>query len=314
MQTKLTIIVPHYNWPERLEILLNTIPNSPEIQVIVVDDNSDKDIDKLELIVEENRKRNVLFLKNDSKIRSAGACRNKGLMYAQGEWVLFADADDYFLPGWYEKVCKYFETDNEMVFFPPTSIRLDTNEISSRHRVYEDLIFNYLNQKDLKSELKLRYFYSSPCSKLICLELLKKNGINFEEIPVSNDVMFSVKCGHYAGHIECTKEVIYVVTQSGDSLIHKRSKALIDIRFQTMIRRGDFLYRNLNKEKISQMSIQSYGLSLLYDTMRQGYIDLALKYFILLCKSKIPILNFEILCIIMKKIFHRNPKDYEKVK
>lgn len=304
--------MPHYNWPERLKVLLDTIPDRPEVQVIVVDDNSDKDIEKLELVVEENRNRNVLFFKSDSKNRSAGACRNKGLMHAQGEWVLFADADDYFLSGWYEKVCKYFETDSEIIFFPPTSIRLDTNEISSRHRVYEDLIFNYLNQKDLKSELKLRYFYSSPWSKLIRLELLKKNSISFEEISVSNDVMFSVKCGHYAKHIECSKEVIYVVTQSGDSLIHKKSKALIDMRFQTMIRRGDFLYRNLNKEKIRQLSIQSYGLSLLYDTVRQGYIDLALKYFILLCKSKIPILNFEILGALMKKFFRWNTMDYEK--
>ena len=302
MRTKLTVIIPHYNWPERLEILLNTIPDRPEIQVIVIDDNSDRDVEKLELIVEENSGRNVLFLKNNPQNRSAGACRNIGLMHAQGEWVLFADADDYFLPGWYEKANKYFETGNEIVFFPPTSIRLDTNEISSRHKGYANLIFNYLDRRDQESELRLRCFYSSPCSKMIRLEFLKKYNIDFEEIFVSDDVMFSVKCGHYASLIECSREVIYVITQSANSLTRRKSKKSIDMGYRVMIRRGDFFYKNLSEEEIRQLHLQTYGLSILYETVKQGYIDLALKYFVLLCKSKIPVLNFEIVEILIKKI------------
>lgn len=302
MRTKLTVIIPHYNWPERLEILLNTIPDHPEIQVIVIDDNSDKDVEKLELIVEENSGRNVLFLKNNPQNRSAGACRNIGLMHAQSEWILFADADDYFLPGWYEKVRKYFETDNEIVFFTPTSIRLDTNEVSSRHKGYENLIFNYLERKDQESELRLRYFYSGPVSKLIRLELVKKNNISFEEIFVSDDVMFSVKCGHYARSIECSREVIYVITQSANSLTRRKSKKSIDMGYQVMIRRGDFFYKNLSEEQIRQLHLQTYGLSILYETLKQGYIDLVIKYFVLLCKSDIPILSFEVLGTLIKKI------------
>lgn len=298
---KLSVIVPHYNWPERLEILLDTIPNRPDVQVIVVDDNSDKDIEKLELIKEKYSNRNVLFFKNHFKNRSAGACRNIGLEYAQGEWILFADADDYFLPDWYEKVSRYFETNSEMIFFPPTSIQLNTNGLSSRHKVYEKMILDYLNRHDFESELRLRYFYSSPCSKLIRQDLIKKNNIRFEEIMVSNDVMFSVKCGHYANSLECSQENIYVVTESGDSLTCRKNKAAIDMRNQTMIRRGEFFFRNLDKEKIRQLSLQSYGASLLYETIRQGYIDLVWKYIWLLRKAQIPILNFEILRSIIKK-------------
>lgn len=302
MQTKLTVIIPHYNWPERLEILLNTIPDSSEIQVIVIDDNSDRGTEKLESIIEENRCRNVMFLKNNHQNRSAGACRNIGLMHTRSEWVLFADADDYFQPGWYEKVSKYFETRAEMIFFPPTSIRLDTNAPSSRHEEYENLVFNYLNRKDQESELKLRYFFSGPVSKLIRLDLVKKYNISFEEVFVSDDVMFSVKCGHYARSVECSREVIYVITQSANSLTQRKSKKSIDMIYQVRIRRGDFFYKNLSEEQIRQLHLQTYGLSILYETIKQGYIDLALKYFVLLCKSDIPILSLEVLRILIKKI------------
>ena len=43
----LTIIIPHYNTPEMLETLLESIPERNEIQIIVVDDNSTKKADFL---------------------------------------------------------------------------------------------------------------------------------------------------------------------------------------------------------------------------------------------------------------------------
>ena len=37
---QLSIIIPHYNSPETLEVLLQSIPDIPEIEVLVIDDNS----------------------------------------------------------------------------------------------------------------------------------------------------------------------------------------------------------------------------------------------------------------------------------
>lgn len=36
----LSIIIPHYNTPELLYKLIDSIPQSPDVQIIVVDDNS----------------------------------------------------------------------------------------------------------------------------------------------------------------------------------------------------------------------------------------------------------------------------------
>lgn len=111
----LTIIIPHYNVPDLLEKLIKSIPDSREIQVIVVDDNSDKQKEKL-VRVEALYKERVEFYINSTGIKSAGSCRNIGLEHAKGKWILFADADDYFLPNMYDVVKSYFETNYDIIF------------------------------------------------------------------------------------------------------------------------------------------------------------------------------------------------------
>ena len=38
-----SFIIPHHNTPELLQRLINSIPQRKDIEIIVVDDNSDKD-------------------------------------------------------------------------------------------------------------------------------------------------------------------------------------------------------------------------------------------------------------------------------
>ena len=149
----LSIVIPHYNSVSTLVKLLDSIPKKDDIEIIVVDDNSDRDQESLEKLINDQRFRHVSFYKNISKNKGAGACRNIGLQKLQGEWVLFADADDYLLEDFYTTVKKYFNTDNDVVFFTPTSIVLETGDEADRHIVYKNIIENYIKNKDRRAEL-----------------------------------------------------------------------------------------------------------------------------------------------------------------
>lgn len=94
---KISIIIPHYNSTLSLKYLLSTIPDKPEIQVIVVDDRSTLDNERYDKLIKTVRRENILFLRNTSENKGAGVCRNIGLNYAKGEWILFSDSDDYFI-------------------------------------------------------------------------------------------------------------------------------------------------------------------------------------------------------------------------
>src|SRR5690554_3662855 len=126
---ELSIIIPHFNSPRLLEKLIASIPVREDIQIIVIDDNStvDKEIYQ-RLVKNTSASHHVLFLKNNSGKKGAGACRNIGLKWSTGHWVLFADADDYFVEGFYQKIKRFFNSEYDVIFFMPTSMELDTGK------------------------------------------------------------------------------------------------------------------------------------------------------------------------------------------
>ncbi len=246
----LSIIIPHYNSPMLLGKLLDSIPNIPEIQTIVVDDNSDRQLDQYRLLQSEAKYRNVRFAQNTTGYKGAGACRNLGLSMAEGDWLLFADADDYFIKGFYDVVKSYFTSDNDVVFFIPTSIELDTGRVSHRHVPNERITKAYLHNRDIESETKLRYRMFVPWSKLIRKELVDRNNIRFDHTIASNDVMFSVKVGYHMNKFEVADSRIYCVTRSKGTLTMNTSIEVFNARVAVRIKYCHFLNEHLKPEAL----------------------------------------------------------------
>lgn len=217
-----SIIIPHYNSPELLEKLINTIPDLDEIQIIVVDDNSTKNIDDYEKL-KEKYKSKVAFYTNNTGIQSAGACRNVALQHADGKWLLFSDADDYFVDGWYEIVRKYIDSDYDAVYFTPMSIFLDTGEPANRHIFHVERIKKYLNNPSRENYLRFASL-TTTCSRLIRRSVFERNNINYSCTRHANDVLCSKKIFCYCEKKFFTDEVIYCITRSSGSLTTKMSE------------------------------------------------------------------------------------------
>lgn len=250
---ELSIIIPHYNSPDTLQKLIKSIPVLPQIEVIVIDDNSDKYINELKKCMENNKERNVIFDFVDLPAKGAGAARNKGLSLATGRWVLFADADDYFVEDLWDILCPCLEKKVDAIFFPPTSVYLTTGEISDRHVHYSDLVKNYLAEPTDLNENLLRYKYWSPCSKLISKDLLDHYGIWFDEVLHANDVMFSTKVGVYLKSFYVVDQTIYVITQSDKSLTSDKSSKSMKIRSDILCNYYFFLRKHLEKKIMHQL-------------------------------------------------------------
>lgn len=85
-----SIVIPHRNTPDLLQRLIDSIPMREDIEIIVVDDNSDKD---KKAAISRSDVRTIYIDKEHS--RGAGRARNVGMDAAKGKWLLFADADEH---------------------------------------------------------------------------------------------------------------------------------------------------------------------------------------------------------------------------
>lgn len=92
----ISIIIPLYNKESTIKDSLHTILSQDflDYEVVIIDDGStDKSLERINEIRDSRIK---VYRKSNGGPSSA---RNYGVKKAQGEWIVFLDADDSFLPG-----------------------------------------------------------------------------------------------------------------------------------------------------------------------------------------------------------------------
>ncbi len=251
-----SIIIPHYNIPQGLRRLLESIGSHAQLQVIVVDDRSDRFLEEYHKVVEEFSDRGVQFYRNEG-VKGAGTCRNLGLQYARGKWILFSDADDFFWEGYYERLEQYFDSKAELIYFAPKSICIPSGEPSTRHQNYEKKIKDYLQAPTEVRELHLKYDHASPWSKMLLREMLVNHGLQFEEIMYSNDSLFSIQSSFYAQSIAASDACIYCLTDREGSLTKAVKKDAVLIRFEAFIRGAVFLKKHLSRSQWKELNVNA---------------------------------------------------------
>ena len=248
----LSIIIPHFENADGLEILLKSIFSdaiaNPDInfETLVIDDYSCEQIQK-ELIKLQAKYDFKLY--HNNSIKSAGTCRNIGVDNSNGKWLLFADSDDYFLPDFLKSVSKYFDSSYDIIFFSPISRIYGTNIESDRHKLYQKHIRKYL---DFKEEMHLRVNWSVPWSKMMNHDFIINNNIKFDSVKAYNDKYFSICAGLKASKICVDKNNIYCVTSRSNSLNTIKTYENITSRIKVNIRVNKLLtHNNLKKFKYS---------------------------------------------------------------
>lgn len=273
-----TIIIPHYNSFQKLKRLLESIPNNREdIEVIVVDDKSN--YDQYEKFILNNSKENIQYFRNELDKKGAGVCRNIGLEKATGKWLIFADADDYFLDGAFENTDKYLNSKEDIIYFVPTSIYEDTGLKADRHIFFEKLILDFLKNKTVKNEKELRFEFGVPWSKMINNELIKNNKIKFDETIIINDRMFSLKSGYMAPTIGAVKDKIYCVTRDSGSLTTLVDEKVFDTKIEVLLNINKFVI------DINEKGNKPYMIGYLLSSKEYGF-NKFIKTFILLMKNR----------------------------
>ena len=249
----LSIIIPYYNCPDMLEVLLKSIPKRNDIQIIVIDDKSTKNIDKLYDI--RKNFSYVFYLQNNEK-KGPGTCRNIGIENAKGKWILFADSDDIFLENAFEILDKYYGCEEDIIYFNPCSRKTDGSK-SDRTTEFSNFVKNYYEDDNKKNELDLRYRFTTPWSKMIRRSII--GDFRFDEIMNSEDVMFAIKIANKASNIKAVRESIYCVIDHPSSNTAQGDDYSTIERTKVLINRYKYLKSQLSKKDFALLDLAALG-------------------------------------------------------
>lgn len=216
MSYRYSFIIPHRNIPLLLKRCLASIPEREDIQVIVVDDNSN-DVSELETLTREAGSLELVY---DKENKGAGHVRNVGLQYVKGEWVVFADADDFFDEQLLPLLDRHCADREDIVYFRAESVFCDTLSHAPKLDRRNAALDRYAGRPD-----KAREFCAVNCTepwgKMIRADLIRHNAIRFDETPLANDFYFSVVAAYHARHIGFDDSRMYVYTVRPESLSYK---------------------------------------------------------------------------------------------
>jgi len=137
----------------------------------------------------------IRIIGNNTKM-GAAYTRNMGLEEAKGKYVIFLDGDDIFDKKLLKKSIECSEQYNlDICFFDFTIARKNTEkrdeviwERKLSNSKYSQRVFDY---KDI-GENDMLSFATAPWNKLFRRDFLNDNRIQFQSLPSSNDVFFSL--------------------------------------------------------------------------------------------------------------------------
>ena len=226
-----SIIIPHKNIPKLLVRCINSIPERDDIQIVIVDDNSDDANTYLEKYRELLRFNVEFIFTKEGK--GAGYARNIGLKHAKGKWIVFADADDSMLPEWTEITDQYLDSDADVIQFRIEDI-ITHKDCRWHNASFDNYAKGILLDRDL-------LFYRNTCwAKMLNAEFIRNNGILFDEVKYGNDVFFGYQVAAQANHIIISQSAIYDVTYREGSLTTIKCREVSWIRYLAKKKANDF--------------------------------------------------------------------------
>lgn len=235
-QYKYTIIIPHYNIPRLLRRCLMSIPKREDLQVIVVDDKSTEDnINILKQLEHEFIHVEFLYCSVNG---GGGKARNTGLQYAKGEYVLFADSDDFFNYCIHDILEEYKEEKRDIVFFNANHVDTDTYLSTKRSSTLKRAFRLYEKDGNLDA---FRYIFGEPWCKLVKRQIIEDNGIKFDELPINNDTKYSYLVGFYAKSVCFDNRALYCLADRSGSVSKDLSTKKLLVRTKVFAEKNRFL-------------------------------------------------------------------------
>lgn len=209
-----SIVVPVYNAEKTIKRCVSSIQNQTydKLEIILVNDGSkDTSLAECRALAENDSRIRVYHQEN----RGVSAARNKGIEFAQGEYLMFVDSDDAIKQDMVEQMLGAAE-DGYLVM---CSMLVDATDADSL-----DAVGNVVSKKIENEEFWELYkvcLINSPVNKLYSRVYIKNHRFP-EDISWGEDLLFNLDyLREVNGYIHIDAELYHYYDNGSDSLNHK---------------------------------------------------------------------------------------------
>ena len=183
----ISVIIPMYNAKLDIEKCVESIVHQTykNIELIIIDDGS---IDGSEILCDEIAKKDSHIHVIHKPNGGVSSARNRGLEVAQGEYVMFVDADDYLKPDLCEKLLAKIEKAELAI----GGYEQMTKKGSIMCCIQDAVINLRENLNEYFEEMFEKNAFNSPFAKLYKKEILGKQKFQ-EDIALGEDLLFNLE-------------------------------------------------------------------------------------------------------------------------
>lgn len=212
-----SFVIPHHNSLKELLRCIDSIPVRNDIEIIVVDDNSD--ISEKPKALRPDVK--IIYL-DANQSKGAGRARNVGLDNAQGKWIVFADCDDFYEKNFIRDFDVFLDSSYDIVYFDMYySIDLETGKCWDNP--YSGFLNDFLsNQKSQYAINSVKYSRTEPWHQFYSHNFLKSIDVHFHEVPSCNDAWFTQFSASQTNNIYAINKKLYYWVRNSNSLTNKK--------------------------------------------------------------------------------------------
>ncbi|MBQ9375584.1 MAG: glycosyltransferase family 2 protein [Ruminococcus sp.] len=202
-----SIIVPAYNCEDYIYECVDNILNQSysNLQIIIVDDgSSDKTYDKCK---DFNDERITLLHKENG---GASSARNYGLKYAKGDYIMFADSDDYLDKDAVDILVNLIQKEQaDLIYFEADNFT-DDKTIEIKEKGFSQKVdYPVMSGNELIPLLiKNKDYHAAPFLFFINNKLFE-SGICFEEGIMLEDELFSFQLFRASNKVYCLRKELY---------------------------------------------------------------------------------------------------------
>lgn len=207
IRPEISIIVPVYNAVETLEkcvdsVLTQTFPNW---ELLLIDDGS---MDGSVTLCEHYQQRDGRIVAMTQQHQGVSAARNLALSKARGRYVCFIDSDDFVDPDYLS--CMYEHREADMVI---CGYYVDTYKdgtcIKQESHLPDDKNLTAGMNREVLLPLFMSGMVNINCNKLLRLDIIRNNDLNYKPQPVNEDYMFMLSYLHRAESVTTVLKPLY---------------------------------------------------------------------------------------------------------